>query len=80
MDDWRLNGQERYLFRKRLVKKAFKALGYHDHEHCDFCWDKISEYDGDLNFGYCNTEDEHHWICETCYNDFKDMFEWTVVE
>ena len=45
----------------------------------NFCWDKISEEKEDLNFGYC-MEDEHHWVCETCFNDFKDMFKWKVEE
>ena len=79
MSDWRLNGQENYLFRAKLIRKTFQSCGFHDHDHCDFCWDKISEKKEDLNFGYC-THDEHHWVCETCYNDFKDKFEWTIDE
>ena len=43
MSDWRLNGQESYLFRAKLIKKTFQSCGFHDHDHCDFCWDKISE-------------------------------------
>ena len=39
--------------------------------------DKISEYDGDLHEGYC-TKDEKCWICEKCFNDFKEMFDWKV--
>ena len=75
MDDWRLNGQDSYLLRVKLFKKAFKAWGYYDHAHCDFCWDKFSENKDDLNWGYC-TLDEDHWVCETCYNDFNHLFEW----
>ena len=78
MDDWRLNGQEDYLFKVKLFKKFFKACGIHDHDHCDFCWDKFSENVGDLNWGYC-TADEHHWVCETCYNDFNHLFKWDVI-
>lgn len=73
MEDWRLNGQEAYLLGAKLKKTRFEAEGYYDHVHCDFCWGKISEYDGDLHVGYC-TEGEIHWVCEECYNDFKDMF------
>ena len=79
MDDWRLNGQEQFLLGVKLIKKRFISCGYHDHEHCDFCWDKISEEKEDLNFGYC-MEDEHHWVCETCFNDFKDRFKWTIID
>lgn len=42
------------------------------HDHCEFCWEKI-EADKDMTC-YC-TEDHHHWVCEECYNDFKDMLE-----
>ena len=78
MDDWRLNGQEDYLFGKRLSKKFFKSIGWYDHVHCDFCWDKISDCCEDaLEFGYC-TQDEEHWVCETCYKDFKDSFKWEL--
>ena len=43
-----------------------------------FCWDKISDCCEDaLEFGYC-TQDEEHWICETCYKDFKDSFKWEL--
>ena len=31
----------------------------------------------DLEFGYC-TQDEEHWVCETCYRDFKDLFKWKI--
>ena len=32
----------------------------------------------DLHAGYC-TEDEYWWICEACFHDFQDMFQWKVV-
>jgi hypothetical protein len=37
------------------------------------------ECDGTLHEGYC-TIDNYHWICETCFHDFKDMFKWKVVK
>ena len=30
-----------------------------------------------LREGYA-TQDEYRWVCQTCFNDFKDLFEWTV--
>ena len=75
MEDWRLNGQEDYLMYAKLAKQKFKFQGGYDHVHCDFCWAKISEYEGDLEEGYC-TESEEHWVCEECYNDFKNRFCW----
>lgn len=77
-DDWRLFDQEKYLKNKTLSKVEFiKKDEDHDHTHCAFCWAKFSEYEGDLHVGY-STLDNMHWICETCFEDFKDMFHWTV--
>lgn len=47
------------------------------HEHCWFCWEKATT-DTDRVF-YC-TEDMGCWICEGCFNDFRDEFGWTVKE
>ena len=78
-NDWRLQRQETYLRDKTLYhKKCVKFSDEWEHEHCEFCGEKISEYDGDLNEGYC-TKDEKYWICEECYNDFKEMFNWKLV-
>jgi len=80
MDDWRLNGQEDYLFGITLTRKKFESCGYYDHAHCDFCWAKISDCcEGALEFGYCSSG-ETHWICETCYKDFKDLFKFKLSE
>lgn len=24
-------------------------------------------------------EDDYHWICDTCFNDFRERFAWRVV-
>jgi hypothetical protein len=32
-----------------------------------------------LHQGYTTTDD-YHWICETCFGDFKHLFEWIVVD
>ena len=31
----------------------------------------------DLTQGYC-TADQKYWICEECFNDFKEMFKFEV--
>ena len=46
---------------------------------CEFCWEKFSDFDGMLHEGY-TTEDNYYWICPDCFNDYKIMFEWTVIE
>ena len=47
------------------------------HTHCEFCWAKFSTYKEDLKWGY-TTYDKRFWICEECFNDFKDRFQWEV--
>jgi hypothetical protein len=81
-DDWRLTNQELYLMGKTLYYIRYRNFSEEwDHEHCDFCWAKFSEYDGDLHEGYC-TEPENArgacWICPECYNDFKERFKWRL--
>ena len=44
-----------------------------DHEHCVFCWEKITSCACGGSVAYV-TQDGKWWICEDCYNDFKDMF------
>ncbi len=84
-------GQEEYLMGVPLKRKKFRSKlplcldgeinprKFNDHEHCDFCTVKISEYPGDLHEGFC-TLDEYIWICPECYEDFKDDFHWRLVE
>lgn len=79
MEDWRLNGQERYLYgaqikRMKFCNKATKS----DHEHCEFCFEKISDHTDTIHEAYC-TEDEYYWICDNCYNDFKSIFHWKLI-
>lgn len=78
-NDWRLiKGQIEYLKDKRLIYcKYLKKSNEWEHDHCEFCNSKFSEYKNDLHYGYC-TEDKYHWICEKCFEDFKEMFNWKV--
>lgn len=79
-DDWRLCGQEQELMGARLVKKEYRMPSEKwDHDHCVFCWDKFSEQQEDLHEGYC-VAGKNRWICKQCFDDFKDMFRWTVEE
>ena len=35
-----------------------------DHEHCEICWETISQHD--QKHGYVNQHDQ--WVCEQCYS------------
>ena len=79
-NDWRNMGQIDYLYRKQLKFVAYlKKFG--DHEHCEFCSEKISYFSGILNMGYYSVDTKYkYWICPKCYEDFKDIFQWSLEE
>jgi len=78
-DDWRRQGQERFLKDARLSHRAYRPYraGW-DHDHCEFCGAKLSLAPDGIREGYC-TEDGYHWVCEDCFQDFKEEFAWAVV-
>lgn len=78
MDDWRITNQKSYLKDKTLIHTEDILIMKSDHEHCAFCFDKFGEYPDCLQKGYC-TEDLYYWICEECFEDFKEQFNWTVL-
>jgi hypothetical protein len=81
IDDWRIMGQPGYLFQKRLYKRSFIPNfddKHPDHAHCEFCNDYFCANDKQyLHEGYYEPIN-HCWICETCYNDFKELFQWII--
>lgn len=81
-DDWRITNQDRYLLDATLTWKTWSPRSDNpswDHDHCEFCWQKISNL-ADPDFvpaGFCAT-DRHCWVCRQCYDDFKGRFRWIV--
>lgn len=80
LSDWRLQGQERYLKGVEISWAPYEPFreGW-DHDHCEFCNRKFALKGGDFTEGYV-TRDKYHWICRDCYEDFKSLFDWRVVE
>jgi len=78
-NDWRLQGQQKYLFGKTMIHKKYAdKKTTTDHDHCEFCSGKFSTTIPDcLTEGYTTTDD-YHWICENCFNDFRNDFKWTT--
>lgn len=74
-NDWRLNGQEEYLFGETLYFRKWDMSNINSHEHCIFCWEKISSILNTLHEGYV-TSTNRYWICPKCFDDFKDSFQW----
>ena len=79
--DWRIQGQESYLFAKTLEFKSYsERKSTTDHDHCEFCSEKFSDTIPDcLNSGYTTTDD-YYWICTECFLDFNVEFKWTVIK
>ena len=77
-NDWRLTNQQKYLTGATLHWRTWHRPKHNpewDHDHCEFCWAKFMEEDfpNVLHAGY-TTADEYRWICQTCFDDFKEMF------
>ena len=71
-NDWREQGQERYLSGLVFTLKSYLPDGKEsDHDHCEFCGQKFStEVEEALHRGYVS-QDGYRWICEQCMTDFK---------
>jgi hypothetical protein len=79
-NDWRLTNQKRYLNESVLYWKRYKPSNLdNDHDHCEFCFAKFMEgnIQDTLRDGY-TTSDGYHWICSSCFEDFKNLFKWKV--
>ena len=77
-DDWRLMGQEGYLRDKVLQHRKFdRQLCVLDFDQCDFCF-KVFDEDPERPLTAYFEPDQKIWICETCFKDFKNHFNWVV--
>ena len=77
--DWRLlREQEKYLHGVTLIRQTYEPVGSNnDHDHCEFCMSKFEKFNFSQSLVYC-TEDKKIWICNQCYEDFKNLFSWTI--
>jgi hypothetical protein len=81
--DWRLMGQQTWLAGRELRWADWTAYrpGW-DHDHCAFCQAEFAAAKTDhveFTAGYVTADDGDTWICEACFEDFKDQFQWRVV-
>jgi hypothetical protein len=81
--DWRLQRQETYLQGANLFYRQYhksKTNDSWDHDHCEFCSVKVKEEPQQdvITSGHC-TKNEYHWVCPTCFNDFKALFVWKLL-
>lgn len=79
-EDWRIAGQEGYLLDKKLIHMRFdRKLCVEDYDQCEFCWALFDKDKDNPSMAYFQPE-EKVWVCEECFNDFKQYFHWTVEE
>lgn len=72
--EWELNSKD-FLKRKILVRKDYPTSA--GHTHCEFCWGKFGNGVKDRKVGYFEKE-KKCWICDECFEVFKDYFQWEV--
>ena len=79
--DWRLQGQERYLKGAELCWSVYASYreGWDD-DLCEFCGRKFANARGGILLEGYRTLDGYHWVSKDCYEDFKSLFEWKVVQ
>ncbi len=72
--------QEKYL--KGITLRWRKYAKFRDdweRDHCEFCGSKFMENPGpEIQTEGYTPPDTYRWIYKTCFEDFKDMFEWRV--
>ena len=52
-----------------------------DHDHCEFCWRRFAEPDkfaDAIPSGWTDVERQFHWVCEDCFQYFRQQYEWKV--
>ena len=85
-DDWRLTrGQDEYMqnVKFRYAKFISENGDVNAHEHCEFCWHKFMENPMDLSDcsdkGYVSI-DKKYWVCEECFQEFRQFLHLEIIE
>lgn len=78
-DDWRLLNDVDYLQEEYLNPTNGEEIVLHapDLKTCIFCWDQVRN---DRHQWWFLPEDLSCCICETCFQDFKEMFRWKKLD
>ena len=69
------SGRYELLRGRTFCKKRYQTKSDRwDHDHCEFCWAKFTEdIDGTEHEGFTTT-DRYYWICDECFELFKNHF------
>lgn len=84
-DDWRLLSYKGQLNGMEFELIKFNSTVSNDHEHCDFCFAKITDLDikNEIVFkegyAYINAKTKKlNFICPECFNDFKEKLDFKI--
>lgn len=75
--EWRLVNENKHLMKEHFIHTTFQPTEECDHVHCAFCWAKFGAERNWLRTGYY-TLGKHRWVCEQCFQDFRNQFGWVV--
>jgi hypothetical protein len=84
--DWENSGNDRYIGARLKWKDYDPGADPSEHNHCWVCWKTFSLLDGDAErTGFAVVDDpkfgdDYNWVCKSCFDDLKDLFNWVVVE
>ena len=80
-DDWRILAYKGFMDGQKFEKLDFVSSDKNDHEHCEFCYAKITDLENlsekveKSGYVYKDLEkNRSHWLCQECFNDFKERF------
>lgn len=81
MGNWYFGDEEvGYLTGLKLKYKKFVPSNGDDHDHCNICGAKFSARGGDDQLeGYTDIYDKI-WICDECFAEFQQRFQWEAME
>lgn len=77
INDSRLKGQEKYLINAHFVKALYPKEN-NKHNQCEFC----KKFFGETNqlFKGYTTKERNYWICENCFEDFKELLLFKIIK
>ncbi|MCR5808105.1 MAG: hypothetical protein K6G56_00930 [Clostridiales bacterium] len=78
--EWRLTAWEACQIGNCMQHRVFdRTIVIEDFDKCSLCYERFdTDEKHPQKAYYC--PDNHRWVCEKCFNDFKDLFDWTSEE
>ena len=72
-DDWRYQGQDKFLKGLEFSFSEYIPKLQNDHDHCEFCSNKFSNTIQDAIKEGWTDQAKNRWICKECFQDFEQV-------